>query len=147
LEIKVINESNNPLLSRREVTVDVEHEKAGTPDKASIRKAVASRLKAKPESVFIVEMHTATGLHRTRCHIDVYDDPEFGRKVLPKHLIERNFPSPAKPAKKEAKETKPEAKPETKPKAEGPPKPQPKEKAEAAPKLEPKGKAKTEPKK
>ncbi len=137
MEVKILNQSDNPLLSRKQVTVEVEHDKAGTPDRAAIRKAIASRLSAKPESVFIVKMRTVTGVHRTRCYVDVYDTPDVARKVLPEHLVERNFPSP----KKEKPPEKEIAKTEAKPKAEPQPKPEPKPKGEEKPK------AKAEPKK
>lgn len=139
MEVKILNQSDNPLLSRKQVTVEVEHDKAGTPDRAAIRKAIASRLSAKPESVFIVKMRTITGVHRTRCYVDVYDTPDVARKVLPEHLVERNFPSPKK--EKEKPPEKEIAKTEAKPKAELQPKPEPKPKGEEKPK------AKAEPKK
>lgn len=124
MEVKIVKQSYNPLLNRKEVQVEVEHPGAGTPDRSAIRKSLAARLNAKPECVFVVSMESRTGSHGTFCHVDVYDSPDIARKVLQPHIVERNFPS-EKP--KEAKEEKaPPPKPAVKP-AE-----KPAEKAKAA---------------
>jgi len=124
LEIRILTQTENPLLRRREVTVEVDQGKSGTPDHTAVRKAIASRLNANPETVYIVKMQTLTGMHRTICNVDVYESPDIAKTVLPRYVVERNFPSDKKVEKKET--PKPGARAETsKPKAEEKGKPKP----------------------
>lgn len=126
MEIRILSQTENPLLRRREVTVEVDQGKGGTPDRTAVRKAIASRLNAKPETVYVVKMQTLTGMHRTICNVDVYESPDIAKTVLPSYVVERNFPSEKKEEKKET--PKPGAKAET---------PKPKGKAEEKAKPKP----------
>ena len=132
----------NPLLKRKELSVEVEHENAGSPSRVSLREAVATKLNAKAENVFVLEISTRTGSQSSVCEIQVYDDPDTAKKTVPRHIQIRNLPSEERKKLKESKKTeeakaekpkaekpKAEAKPE-KPKAEAKPE---KPKAEAAP--------------
>jgi len=112
VEIKVLDQAYNPLLKRKEVKVEITHPKAGTPDRFMIRKELASRLNAKLDNLYVVDMETKTGMEKTRCDVEVYDAPENARKVVPSYIIVRNK-SPEE-RKKEAKPTEAAKKPEKK---------------------------------
>jgi ribosomal protein S24E len=122
MEIKVSNESYNPLLKRKEITLEIEHTGEGTPERFDIRKRMATKLNAKIENVFIVSLDTLTGLQRSKCSLQVYDDSRVASLTVPEHLAVRNLPPEERAKAKEAKAAKPEkaAKPpekrETKPK-------------------------------
>jgi ribosomal protein S24E len=142
MEIKVKNESYNPLLKRKEITLEIEHKGEGTPQRFDIRKRMASKLNAKIENTFIVSLDTSTGMQRSTCSLEVYDDSRAASSTVPEHIATRNLPpeerakvkqakgakaeKAAKPAeKREAKpskesEAKPAAKPEPKTQAEPP---------------------------
>lgn len=147
MEIKVNNEFYNPLLKRREISLEIQHKGEGTPQRFDIRKRVASKFGAKIENVFVVSLDTSTGLQKTLCSLQVYDDPGAASSTVPEHIAVRNLPpeerakvkeaksektekKPAKPVEKvEAKpakeaEPKPPAKAETKPAEKGQPEPQ-----------------------
>ena len=108
MEIKVSNESYNPVLKRKDITLEIEHTGEGTPQRFDIRKRMASKLNAKIENVFVVSLDTATGLQRSTCSLQVYEDPRVASSTVPEHLAVRNL-SPEERAKvKEEKATKPE---------------------------------------
>jgi len=108
MEIKVSNEFYNPLLKRKEISVEIEHTGEGTPQRFDIRKRMAAKLNAKIENVFVVSLDTATGLQRSTCSLQVYDDPRVASSTVPEHVAVRNL-SPEERAKvKEAKAAKPE---------------------------------------
>ena len=109
MKLKVISENYNPLMKRKEINIEISHEKTGTPDRISLRKSIINKFKSKEDNVYIIKLDTDTGTNRSLCHTEIYDDAKYARNVIPKHIIERNFPS-----EKEVKEEKPkeEKKPE-----------------------------------
>jgi len=129
LDLKVREDTYNPLLKRKEVTVEIEHEGQGTPSRVDLRKAVATKFSTKPENVYVIDVETKTGTQDAVCQAEVYDDPKTAQQTVPKYIQIRNLPPDERKqvreqeAKKEAKpkgekpkptkpsETKPEAKP------------------------------------
>jgi ribosomal protein S24E len=102
--------------------MEISHEKTGTPDRISLRESIINEFKSNKDNSYIIKLETDTGTNRSLCYAEIYDDVEYARNVLPKYIIERNFP-PEKEEKpeKEIKEEKPkeEKKPE-KPEPEKP---------------------------
>jgi ribosomal protein S24E len=133
MEIKVSNEFYNPMLKRKEITLEIDHSGEGTPQRFDIRKRMASKLNAKIENVFVISLDTSTGLQRTTCALQVYDDSRAALSTVPEHVVTRNLPpeervkakeakaaKPAKPAeKREAKPKESEAKPAAKAEQKG----------------------------
>ena len=92
------------------------------PPVRSLREAVAAKYSTKAENVFVLEIETKTGTQYSVCEVQVYDDPETAKKVVPKHIQIRNLPSEErKKIREQSKKT------EEKPKAEKP-KPEKREK-------------------
>lgn len=137
MEIKVSNELYNPLLKRKEFTLEIEHTGEGTPQRFDIRKRMASKLNAKIENVFVFSLDTSTGLQRSTCSLQVYDDSRVASSTVPEHIAVRNLAPEERAKAKEAKAAKPEkaAKPaekrETKPSKESEAKPAAKAEAKA----------------
>ena len=140
MEIKVSNEFYNPLLKRKEITLQIDHTGEGTPQRFDIRKRMASKLNAKIENVFVISLDTSTGLQRTTCALQVYDDSRAASSAVPEHVATRNLPPEERVKAKEAKAAKPEkpAKPAEKQEAK------PKE-SEAKPAAKTEQKAQAEP--
>ncbi|MFH0848757.1 MAG: hypothetical protein V1857_04575 [archaeon] len=109
MEIKVLKETGNPSFRRKEVRFEVKHAGIATPDRYSIRQALASKMKADLNLVYILEAVTVTGTQKTVGKADVYQDAELPGRVVPRHILTRNL-SPEERAKLAAKEKeKPEA--------------------------------------
>jgi len=108
MEIKVSKETYNPLLKRKEIELEIQHEEQGTPQRFEIRKRMASKLGSKIENVFVVGLRTCTGMHRTACSLQVYDDPVAASSTIPEHVALRNLPPEERAKIKEAKSTKEE---------------------------------------
>lgn len=142
--MKVKQDTYNPLLKRKEVSLEVEHEGQGTPSRVDLRKAVASKFSTKPENVYVIDVETKTGTQNALCEVEVYEDAETAQQTVPKYIRIRNLPpderrqvreqeakkeegkpKAAKPAegKPEAKTTKQDEGKETKPKETKPPEP------------------------
>lgn len=129
MDFKVKEDTYNPLLKRKEVRVEVDHDAAGTPSRVDLRKAVASKYSTKPENVYVLDIDTKTGTQSAVCSVEVYDDPQTAQRTVPKHIQIRNLPPEERKRVREEQAKKEEAKP----KAE---KPKPAEKPKAEPKEE-----------
>ena len=140
MEIKVSNESYNPLLKRKEITLDIDHTGEGTPQRFDIRKRMASKFNAKIDNVFVVSLDTLTGVQRSTCSLQVYDDPRAASLTVPEHLAVRNLPPEERAKVKEAKAAKPEKAPKPAEKREAKPK-----ESEAKPPAKAEQKAQAEP--
>ncbi len=134
MEFKVRQDNYNPLLKRKEVYVEVDHDEEGTPSRVELRKAIAAKYSTKPENVYVVNVETKTGTQSAICEVQVYDDPETAKRVVAKHIQNRNLPPEERKRVKEQEAKKEEVKPKVeKPKAE-----KPKEAKEEKSKQEPK---------
>jgi ribosomal protein S24E len=141
LDFKVKQDSYNPLLKRKEVHAEVDHEGEGTPSRVDVRKAAASKFNTKPENVYVLDIETNTGTQSALCAIEVYDDPQSAQRTVPKYIQVRNLPPEERKRVREEQAKKEEAKPKAeKPKAEKAkpekPKEEPKEAKEEKPKPE-----------
>jgi len=117
MELKVRQDTYNALLGRKELSLDVEHENAGSPSRTSLRDAVAAKYGTKAENVFVVEIDTKTGTQYSLCEVQVYDDPVAAKKLVPKHIQIRNLPSEErKKIKEQSKKTGEKPKAAEKPK-------------------------------
>jgi small subunit ribosomal protein S24e len=103
MEIKIISEKENPLLKRKEINFQVEHNETGnTPPRLEVRKAVATTLKKDLDLVFVKKCETKTGTHVAVGIANVYDSVEQARLIEPEYIIKRNMP-PEQPKEKEEK--------------------------------------------
>jgi ribosomal protein S24E len=146
LDFKVKQDTYNPLLKRKEVSIEVEHGGQGTPSRVDLRKAVASKFSTKPENVYIIDVETKTGTQDATCLVEVYDDPQLAQQTVPKHIQIRNLPPDERKKVREEQAKKGEAKPKAeKPKAgktEGKPEAKPAKQDEEAKEAKPKAEAK-----
>ena len=114
MDIKVLEQKNNPLLQRREVKFSVSHN-LGTPSRDEIKGQIAAHLNSKPELVIIERMRSQFGKRETHGYAKIYETVERMKSVETPHIILRN--EKKKPAPKEgeaAEEAKPAAKEEKK---------------------------------
>lgn len=126
LDFKVKQDVYNPLLKRKELAVEVDHENASSPTRTSLREAVAAKYGTKLDNVFVLDIETRTGGQLATCVVQVYDDAEVAKRIVPKYIQVRNLPSEERKKLKEAATKSAEEKPKPeKPKTE---KPKPEEK-------------------
>lgn len=121
LDLKVKQDTYNPLLKRKEVSLEVEHEGQGTPSRVDLRKAVASKFSTKPENVYVIDVETKTGTQNALCQVEVYEDAETAQQTVPKYIRIRNLPPDERKQVREQEAKKEEAKPKAAKPAEGKP--------------------------
>jgi len=103
MEVKILSESVNPLLKRREVVFQVNHNQTGsTPPRLEVKNAVAKLLKTDVNLVCIKKLETKTGTRKAIGLANVYESIEHAKLIEPEYIVKRNIP-PEKP-KEEGKE-------------------------------------------
>lgn len=136
MKIEIIEERENPLLNRRELSFKVLHD-AATPSRQEVRKKLIARLNAKKETVILDSFTSRYGLKESIGIARVYKSEARAREVESKFLIDKNFgvekaeekPKVEKPVKEEKKpKTTEEEAPEKKPSPKKPEKEEPKPK-------------------
>ena len=94
MEIKVIEEKNNPLLNRREVKFVVEHD-GPTPSRKNIVEKIAATMNSKVGLVMVDSLRSEFGKRETVGYAKIYENEERAKEVERAHIITRNVPAPA----------------------------------------------------
>jgi ribosomal protein S24E len=98
MEIKILSITENPLLKRKEVTFQVEHDQTGsTPPRLEVKNALAKILKKDLNLVFIRKIETKTGTRKALGIANIYDSYENAKLMEPEYIVKRN----TQPEKKE----------------------------------------------
>ena len=144
MQIEVIKEENNELLTRKQLQLKIQHE-ATTPARLEVRDKVAADFKIAPERVIINNMQTAFGKKETTAYVKIYESAEAARQIEQEHILKRNTPPTPEPSAELASE--PSAEPASEPSAEPSPEPTPEPSAEptAEPASEPTAEPSPEP--
>lgn len=101
MKVKIASQKYNPLLKRREISFEVEHEETGgTPPRFEVRKRLASMLNVDIELVYVKRVETKTGAMIAVGEANAYDSIEQAELLEPEYIIARNAP-PKKPEEKE----------------------------------------------
>jgi small subunit ribosomal protein S24e len=89
MEITVVDEEENPMLHRTDVTFRVSHVEA-TPDRLAVRDSLAARLNKDADEVVIRKLDTKFGMRTTYGEAKVYESPAFAQDVEQDYVLERN---------------------------------------------------------
>ena len=89
MDIVIINEEENPMLHRRDVTFEVTHEEA-TPERLSARDSLAAKLNKDSKEVVVRNLDTKFGMRKTIGTARVYDSPEHAQDIEQNYMLERN---------------------------------------------------------
>ena len=89
MEIRIIEEDENPLLHRTDVTFEVTHEEA-TPSRLSVRDSLAATLNKDADEVLVHKLDTKFGMRRTIGTAKIYETPDIAQAVEQDHMLERN---------------------------------------------------------
>lgn len=72
MEIRVLEERENPFLDRVEIKLEIDHFKASTPSKREVARYLKERLSIDPEKALIVRVETETGMNKAYALIYYY---------------------------------------------------------------------------
>lgn len=89
MEIEIVEDTENPMLHRRDVTFKVVHEEA-TPERLSVRDSLAAKLNKDASEVVIRDLTTKFGMRTTIGEAKVYDDDTVAQEIEREYVLERN---------------------------------------------------------
>ena len=89
MEIRIIQEEENPLLHRTDVTFEVIHEDA-TPSRLSVRDSLAAQLNKDADEVLVHQLNTKFGMRKSLGYAKVYESPDHALQIEQTHMLERN---------------------------------------------------------
>lgn len=87
---EVVGDKYNPLVKRRELSLIVHHESKSTPMRINLRVAVAEKLGADIQRVYVRSIYSEYGVGVSRAGVYIYDTVERALAFEPKYSIERN---------------------------------------------------------
>ncbi|MFC7073141.1 30S ribosomal protein S24e [Halovenus rubra] len=89
MDITILDEDENPMLHRKDVSFEMTHEEA-TPERLSVRDSLAAKLNKDSKEVVVRELNTKFGMRKTMGQAKVYEAPEIARDVEQDHMLNRN---------------------------------------------------------
>jgi small subunit ribosomal protein S24e len=89
MDIAIIDEDENPMLHRRDITFEVVHEEA-TPERLSVRDSLAAKLNKDSKEVVVRDLDTKFGMGKTIGTARVYDSPGHAQDIEQNYMLDRN---------------------------------------------------------
>jgi len=89
MEITIVDEDENPMLHRRDVTFELVHEDA-TPERLSVRDSLAAKLNKDSKEVVVRNLDTKFGMRKTIGTARVYDSPQHAQDIEQNYMLNRN---------------------------------------------------------
>jgi len=89
MDITIIDEDENPMLHRRDITFELVHEEA-TPERLSVRDSLAATLNKDSKEVVVRDLDTKFGMRKTIGTARVYDSPEHAQDIEQNYMLDRN---------------------------------------------------------
>lgn len=90
MEIKILEEKENPLLDRRELKVKIAHD-AATPKISEVRDKLVAMLGVDKETLILDSFKSKFGAREGIGFVKVYRTKERALKVEPRHRLKKNL--------------------------------------------------------
>jgi small subunit ribosomal protein S24e len=87
---EVVRDFYNPVIKRRELSLKIHHVMKPTPMRINIRLAVAEKLGAPIQHVYVRKIDTEYGIGRSTAVVHIYESVERATLFEPKYVIDRN---------------------------------------------------------
>ena len=75
MELKILEEKENPFFERKEFLILVKHENEATPSRESLAEEIEKMLKIKKEQIEIDYIRTKSGMSESLAKVKVYSKP------------------------------------------------------------------------
>jgi small subunit ribosomal protein S24e len=89
MDIEILEQEDNPLLHRTDVTFEVVHDEA-TPSRLSVRDSLAAALDRDSEEVVVHELDTKFGMRKTVGYAKVYESAADAAEIEQDYMLDRN---------------------------------------------------------
>ncbi|WP_254863884.1 30S ribosomal protein S24e [Halovivax gelatinilyticus] len=89
MDVDIIEEVENPMLHRTDVTFELHHDDA-TPSRLQVRDSLAAKLNKDANEVVVRKLDTKFGMRKTVGTAKVYETAEAATDVEQDHMLDRN---------------------------------------------------------
>ena len=89
MDIEILDEEENSLLHRTDVTFEVVHDDA-SPSRLSVRDSLAATLDQDADQVVVHELDTKFGMRKTIGYAKVYETAEDAAEIEEEYMLDRN---------------------------------------------------------
>lgn len=89
MDVEIIDEDENPMLHRTDVTFRITHDDA-TPERLSVRDSLAAKLNKDAGEVVVRSLDTKFGMRKTIGQAKVYETSDHAKDVEQDFMLERN---------------------------------------------------------
>ena len=89
MKTKVLQETENKLFSRKEINLEIDHNKAQTPSRVELYKFMSVKFKSPAEQIVLKKMKTEFGANKSLAKFYIYDNAEVISKIENKHFAIR----------------------------------------------------------
>jgi small subunit ribosomal protein S24e len=89
MDIEILDQEENPLLHRTEVSFEIVHDEA-TPSRLSVRDSLAAKLDKDSDEVVVQSLDTKFGMRKTIGTAKVYETSDDAIDIEQEHMLERN---------------------------------------------------------
>ena len=90
MEIKITEESENTLLSRKEIKFTIEHPGSAIPSREVVVSRLCALLNKEPETMVLREIQGQFGGARSEALVYIYESVEAMKAVEPPYMLKRN---------------------------------------------------------
>lgn len=109
MKISIISEKNNPLLLRKELKIDIEHDNSATPSKTELQQFLSKEFKKDVEQIDIRNIFSDSGISKSKAKVFLWEEK---RVADLSKAVKEKVKEIKKEAKEEVKEVAKEEKPE-----------------------------------
>lgn len=81
MEANIVSVKENPLLDRKEVKVDLDHEGEATPSKEDVKSRVAAEKGLEKENIDVKSIYTGFGRQNSTANLQVFEDFEYDEEI------------------------------------------------------------------
>ncbi len=89
MDIEILDEEENSLLHRTDVTFEVVHDDA-SPSRLSVRDSLAATLDQNADQVVVHKLDTKFGMRKTIGYAKVYESSEDAAEIEEEYMLDRN---------------------------------------------------------
>ena len=88
-QLKILKNISNQLLNRKELQLEITHTNQSSPDKTTVASELSSTYSIPSEQIYVYDMSTKQGLHKTIAKASMYNSFEDLKKIERAFVVAR----------------------------------------------------------